>query len=69
MLGTDMMMELERTFDKPITEEMLEGITAWHTHPKGNVGPSKADMECKSPLLKHLVITLCENNTAKATWY
>lgn len=69
MLGSDMMIELEKSFDKPITEELLEGITAWHTHPKGNIGPSKADLEFKSPRLKHLVITLNEDNTAIATWY
>lgn len=35
-----------------------ESLLIWHTHPKGNVGPSKADMDAKIPGLRYLVVSL-----------
>lgn len=50
-------------------EEMLPEITIWHTHPHGNVGPSKADLENKPAKFKSLVVTMREKEPPLATWF
>jgi proteasome lid subunit RPN8/RPN11 len=72
MAGADMMMELERLMPWEAIEKMLDGgtLTAWHTHPSGNVGPSLTDLKYKPPKLRSLVVTLFEDGrTPLATWY
>lgn len=72
MAGTDMIMELEKIMSWEQIEELLEkkAITAWHTHPSGNVGPSKFDMDYKPPKMMSLVVTLFEDGRVPlATWF
>jgi proteasome lid subunit RPN8/RPN11 len=73
MLGKDMMIALEQLEpDLDKLEKMINdgGLTAWHTHPAGNVGPSKFDLKYKPPKLKSLVVTLFEDGRRPlATWY
>ena len=72
MLGSDMMMELEKLLPWEMLEKMVEdgSITAWHTHPSGNVGPSRFDLKNKAPKLNNLVVTLFEDGKRPlATWY
>lgn len=72
MLGSDMMMELEKLMSWESIEKLLEekAITAWHTHPSGNLGPSPTDLKYKPPKMQSLVVTLFEDGRApKATWF
>lgn len=43
-------------------------VTLWHTHPSGLIGPSKIDMQQKTPFKRHLVVTLL-GDEIKLTWY
>lgn len=49
-------------------EDDLVGLTLWHSHPNGGVGPSRIDMQQRLPFLQHLVVTL-ESSGAIFTWY
>ena len=69
MLGEDMLLALEQVFRKDFPKELIPGLTAWHTHPKGNLGPSKFDLENKPANFGSLVVTLFEDSPPKATWY
>lgn len=40
----------------------------WHSHPSGGVGPSRIDMQRRTPLEHHLVIALVEGDIVP-TWY
>jgi proteasome lid subunit RPN8/RPN11 len=54
-----------------ITREEIEGsegLTLWHSHPSGGVGPSGVDMRQKIPYFDHLVVTLTDTD-AVFTWY
>lgn len=68
-----MMMVLEHLIpDLKLLEKMIDegSITAWHTHPSGNVGPSEFDLKYKPPKLRSLVVTLFEDGKSPlATWY
>jgi proteasome lid subunit RPN8/RPN11 len=44
-------------------------MVIWHTHPAGNIGPSREDLRGRLDRVGNLVITLLPNNEAKATWY
>lgn len=60
--------------------EMLEVITKywpsgdptdvvlWHSHPGGGIGPSRYDMQQRTPLLNHLVLSLVDGDLIP-TWY
>ena len=50
-------------------EEMLDDLTVWHTHPQGNVGPSRSDMKNRHPQMNSLVISLYPDKPPVATWY
>lgn len=69
MLGEDMLLSLEQVFRGDFPQELIPGLTAWHTHPKGNLGPSKFDMDNKPAKLKSLVVTLAKGSPPQATWY
>lgn len=73
MWGSDMMLVLEPLFpDADLLETLIseQGLTAWHTHPGGNIGPSKADLENKPAKLRSLVVTLLEDGRRPvATWF
>lgn len=46
-----------------------EEIVIWHTHPGGNVGPSRADMANRVTQLPNLVVTITEEGAPLATWF
>jgi len=49
-------------------EANIDQVTLWHSHPNGGVGPSRADVQNKSPIPYHLVISLV-NGEIIPTWY
>ena len=70
MKGEDMLLALEMVFRGDFPEELIDGLTAWHTHPGGHVGPSKFDLENKPARLKSLVVTLFDDGKPPlATWF
>lgn len=69
MTGEDMLLSLEQVFQGDFNPDLIPSLTAWHTHPHGNVGPSKYDMENKPAKLLSLVVTLFEDGPPKATWF
>ena len=70
MIGSDIALIIEelQKYHK-ITAELLRETAIWHTHPKGNLGPSKFDIDHKPPEFQSLVVTLFEDGTAKGTWF
>ena len=69
MTGEDMLLSLEQVFQGDFPEHLLPSLTAWHTHPRGHVGPSKFDMENKPAKFKSLVVTLFDDSPPLATWF
>lgn len=67
--GQDIMIALEEYLPAQLTEEFLQTLTVWHTHPGGNLGPSASDLKCKPKHFKNLVVTLYEDAPAKPTWF
>ena len=64
MSGKDILLVLE-----DYEGDVLD-LAIWHTHPGGQLGPSKADMEQRLKPFPHLVITLYDRpQEAKATWF
>lgn len=47
----------------------LQDLTVWHTHPKGNVGPSRFDLKNKPANLHSLVVSLDPLGGHLATWF
>ena len=47
---------------------ILTEMALWHSHPNGGVGPSRVDMQEKTPFKYHLVVTLIEDDI-KLTFY
>lgn len=39
-------------------ERRWEDVLVWHTHPRGNIGPSKGDLETRIEGVKYLVVAL-----------
>jgi proteasome lid subunit RPN8/RPN11 len=70
MRGQDMAIILENLFpDGEVPEEVLGGLTAWHTHPSGNVGPSWFDLHNKPANIRSLVVSLDPMGVPTPTWY
>lgn len=69
MKGEDMLLALEQTFRGDFPEDLIDSLTVWHTHPGGNVGPSRFDLHNKPARLKSLVVTLREGEPPLATWF
>lgn len=66
----DIIVQLEILYGDEVPSTILPNITWWHTHPGGNVGPSKFDMENKPPQLKCLVVTLFPDGRAPVpAWF
>lgn len=40
----------------------VDGLTLWHSHPGGGIGPSRTDMQQRIPFLHHLVISLVDDD-------
>lgn len=51
-----------------VEEESLRYCCLWHSHPSGGIGPSRTDMQQKTPFEYHLVLTLVEDEIT-LTWY
>ena len=67
--GTEMMAALEQVLGT-VTEEMIPGLTVWHTHPSGGVGPSRMDLRNKAAYMNNLVVTLFNDGKQPlATWF
>jgi proteasome lid subunit RPN8/RPN11 len=49
-------------------DRMNDDVVIWHTHPGGLVGPSREDMQNRTPLKHHLVLTNVDGDMV-ATWY
>ena len=65
---------LIRTNDVRQALEGWEGNYAaiWHSHPGGNIGPSRGDMHARSksmPDLGYLVLTIVSDSETVVTWY
>lgn len=70
MTGSDMILALEQVFRGDFSEDLIPSLTAWHTHPRGNVGPSKEDMHHKPAHIKSLVVTIHpDGKPPQATWF
>lgn len=69
MKGDDMLLALEAVFRGDFPEQLVESLTAWHTHPKGNVGPSREDLKNKPAKIRSLVVTLKRGEPPLATWF
>lgn len=69
LTGTDIMLELEDFIAQVDDQQIWGEIVIWHTHPKGNLGPSVYDMRNRSTRTQNLVVTLLEDADAKATWF
>lgn len=73
MLGTDIFLVLQSIFGEDLTvdevENFISEMVVWHTHPGGNVGPSRADMRNKPAKFQSLVVTLREKEPPLATWF
>jgi proteasome lid subunit RPN8/RPN11 len=50
------------------TSEIADRVVLWHSHPSGGVGPSRFDMQNRTPLKHHLVVSLVEDDIVP-TWY
>jgi len=70
MWGEDIALIVEDLQEhQEIKPQFLRETAIWHTHPRGNLGPSRFDMEHKPPEFQSLVVTLFEDGTAKGTWF
>lgn len=47
---------------------VLTELTLWHSHPGGGIGPSRFDLQNKTPFKYHLVVSLIDDDI-KLTWY
>jgi proteasome lid subunit RPN8/RPN11 len=55
--GSDIVLALEHWFES-VDQATRDGICIWHTHPSGNVGPSRGDLDHKLGDLSYLVVSL-----------
>lgn len=61
MKGAEMLQALEMIFQGDVPESIIPGLTVWHTHPSGGVGPSRFDLRNKPANLSSLVVTLFDD--------
>ena len=69
MHGEDIAILLRDFLEEHPEDEIWSDVVIWHTHPQGNIGPSKYDLDNRIPDLKCLVVSLLKDGEAKATWY
>lgn len=55
--GNDILLELEHWFAS-VSQADRDNIVIWHTHPSGNVGPSRGDLTHKLDGLSYLVVSI-----------
>jgi proteasome lid subunit RPN8/RPN11 len=73
MKGEDIFLTLQSIFGNDVRKarvnDLIPSIAIWHTHPSGNVGPSRFDMRNKPARFQNLVVTLREGQPPLATWF
>ena len=52
----------------PLTRDTIRDSVLWHSHPGGNIGPSRTDMKNKLELMQHLVLSVIDGEIV-ASWY
>lgn len=67
MHSDDIVITLQDWVDST-PEATWDMLTVWHTHPAGNIGPSKADLEERSEHCGNLVVALTEDGPIP-TWF
>lgn len=55
--GTDIVQELSEWFES-VEPSDDPGLVIWHTHPSGNVGPSRGDLDHKLETFTYLVVSI-----------
>lgn len=55
------------SLDIPL-DRVADEVALWHSHPAGGVGPSRFDMQNRTPLKHHLVVSLVDDKMVP-TWY
>ena len=66
----DLILQLEAVYGERIPADAVNEITIWHTHPGGNIGPSKYDLQNKPKVFKFLVVTLFQDDRPPVpTWF
>lgn len=63
----DVLMLLDNWFNL-VGSDQAHRIAIWHTHPKGSIGPSRADLHNKVAKTHNLVVALTDNGPIPA-WY
>lgn len=51
-----------------VDEEDMQYCALWHSHPSGGVGPSRIDLQNKTPFTYHLVVSIVDGDIVP-TWY
>lgn len=51
-----------------LNENETRTLTIWHSHPGGNIGPSRTDLRLKTAIPYHLVLALVDGDLVP-TWY
>lgn len=64
----DLVLALEHWTQEHASLAVWENLTVWHTHPGGQVGPSKMDLENRIEECGNLVVSLGEKGP-QATWF
>lgn len=49
-------------------EEDPSKVSLWHSHPSGGIGPSRVDIQNRTPFASHLVVSLVDG-VIVPTWY
>lgn len=70
--GAESAFEIHKADLLSVIEEnphvVLTELTLWHSHPAGGVGPSRVDLQNKTPFKYHLVVSLIDGDITP-TWY
>lgn len=69
ILPGDILNAMGKNWWLEATKSMMDEVYLWHSHPKGNIGPSRTDLQNKIKGLRFLVITLTEPKGAIITEY
>lgn len=57
--GSDIELALEHWMGRDdVTQDHVDSMVVWHTHPNGQVGPSRGDLDYKPGGLSMIVVTL-----------
>lgn len=51
-----------------VSEAARNAVAIWHTHPQGNIGPSRGDMSKRLEGVPYLVLALMDDQTVP-TWF